>query len=350
VRLWSTWNEPNHRVFLRPQWQRVHGHWQAESPHVYRRLHEAAYAQVKGVSPRNRVLIGGLSSSGDPGRGPTRGIAPLRFTRELACVDARLRPLRRAECRGFRPLRADGFALHPYSLHSVPGAVDARLDRVQIGELGKLTALLDRLRRAGRLAQPLPLYLTEYGYQTTPPDPHGVAPTVAAAYSGQALYLAWHSAQVRSFPQFLLYDIGPDNSRPRGSRARWGGYQTGLYSYDGHPKPAVVQGFELPFTAAAVRGPRGAAEVAAFGQVRPGRGVQAVQLQRRAQEGPWTDEGCPAATDGQGVYRLTVPYRSPGAYRIVWLRRGARSPSPPAAVGGPIPISASPRAVLARRR
>jgi Cellulase (glycosyl hydrolase family 5) len=349
VRLWTTWNEPNHRVFLRPQWQRVRGRWQAESPHLYRRLHEAAYPEIKAVSPRNRVLIGGLSSEGDPGHGAARSIAPLRFTRELACVDARLRPLRRAECRGFRPLRADGFALHPYSLHTIPGATDARLDRVQIGELGKLTTLLTGLRRAGRLAQPLPLYLTEYGYQSAPPDPGGIPGALQAAYSGQALFLAWRSAEVRTFPQFLLYDIGPDRSKPRGSRARWGGYQTGLYTYDGRPKRQVVRGFELPFSASAVQGPRGPAAVAVLGQVRPGYGAQAVQLQRRGVRGGWTDVGCPTATDGQGIYRRTVAYQGAGAYRVVWRSRGRQTASPDSTVGDPVAIPESPRAALARR-
>lgn len=350
VRLWTTWNEPNHPVFLRPQWQKAHGRWQPESPHVYRRLHEAAYAQLKAVSPSNRVLIGGLSSEGDPGHGATRGIAPLRFTRELACVDARLRPLRRPECRGFRALRADGFALHPYSLHTMPGASDPALDRVQIGELGKLTTLLDSLRRARRLARPLPLYLTEYGYQSAPPDPGGIPGTLQAAYSGQALYLAWRSAEVRTFPQFLLYDIGPDRAKPRGSRARWGSYQTGLYTYDGRPKRRVVRAFELPFSAAAVQGPRETASVAVFGQVRPGHGAQVVQLQRRAVRGPWTDIGCPTATDGRGVYRLTVPYRAPGFYRALWLRGGRRLASPFAAVSYPVTIPESPQAALERER
>ena len=38
--------------------------------------------QVKAVSKRNRVLIGGLSSFGTPGQGPGRNMGPLRFTRE----------------------------------------------------------------------------------------------------------------------------------------------------------------------------------------------------------------------------------------------------------------------------
>ena len=222
VRLWTTWNEPNHRVFLRPHWERVGGSWLPMTPHIYRRLHNAGYDQVKRASPKNRVLIGGLASFGDRGRGPARGIGPLRFTRELACVDSRLRPLRRPECRGFEPLRADGFAMHPYSFQTPPGEVDPIADRVQIGELSKLTGLLDGLEGRGRLAQKLPLYLTEYGYQSNPPDPRGVDPAVHARYSGQALELALRSREVRSFPQFLLYDIEPDLSKPRGSLARQG--------------------------------------------------------------------------------------------------------------------------------
>jgi len=329
VRLWTTWNEPNHRVFLRPHWERVGGSWLPMTPHIYRRLHNAAYDQVKRASPKNRVLIGGLASFGDRGRGPARGIGPLRFTRELACVDSRLRPLRRPECRGFRPLRADGFAMHPYSFGTPPGQVDAIADRVQIGELSKLTGLLDGLEGRGRLARKLPLYLTEYGYQSNPPDPRGVDPAVHARYSGQALELALRSREVRSFPQFLLYDIEPDLSKPRGSLARQGGFQTGLYTYDGKPKPAVIKGFRLPFAATAVRDRAGRPVVEASGQVRPKRGVQVVQIQRREPNAGWVTQGCAFATDGQGLYRRRLAPGRAGTYRALWMRPGGRVESSP---------------------
>ncbi|MGI8749849.1 MAG: hypothetical protein ACR2J6_04755 [Thermoleophilaceae bacterium] len=324
VRLWTTWNEPNHRVFLRPQWERVGGRWLPMTPHIYRRLHNVAYDQVKRVSGKNRVLIGGLASFGDRGRGPARGIGPLRFTRELACVDARLRPLRRPECRGFAPLRADGFALHPYSFHTAPGDVAPIADRVQIGELSKLTGLLARLEARGRFAQRLPLYMTEYGYQSDPPDPGGIDPALEARFSGQALELALSNPEVRSFPQFLLYDIGPDRSKPLGSRARNGGFQTGLYTYDGKPKPAVIQGFRLPFAATAIRDAEGRAGVEAFGQVRPGEGVQVVEIQRRDPNAGWVTQGCAFPTDGQGIYRRRLDYSGLGTYRARWVRSGGR--------------------------
>ena len=359
VRTWTTWNEPNHGVFLRPQWQRVGGRWRPASPLVYRRLHEAGYRAVKDVSRSNRVLIGGLSSFGDRTRGPTRNMAPLRFLRELACVDSALQPLHTPDCRNFRPLRADGFAHHPYSLRTPPGANDEGSDRVQIGELAKLTTLLRRLERLGRIKGSLPLYLTEYGYQSNPPDPGGLAPAQVADYLSQAFYLGWREASVRSFPQFLLYDIGPDRRAPPGSRARWGGYQTGIYTYDGHVKPAVAGAFEMPLVVTARRDDRGTAALAVFGQVRPGSGPQAVTLERLLPDGRWlavpTDapgraEGCEGfATDGQGIYRRTAAYAGPGTYRVV--RRtgsGGSAASPAVVVGEPIPTAGGAQAALTR--
>src|SRR4051812_24731533 len=56
VRLWTTWNEPNHPAFLLPQWVRRAGGWTPYSPHLYRALHERAYEAIKSVNPDNRVL------------------------------------------------------------------------------------------------------------------------------------------------------------------------------------------------------------------------------------------------------------------------------------------------------
>lgn len=356
VRLWTSWNEPNHGVFLRPQWAGRRPY----SPHLYRRLHNAAYDEVKAASRRNRVLIGGLSSFGTPGRGPGRNMGPLRFTRELACVDARLRPRRGGPCRRFRALRADGFAHHPYSQETAPEANDPGADRVQVGELAKLTSLLGELERRGRFTRRLPLYLTEYGYQTDPPDPGRPSPATVGRYQGQALWLGWRSARTRQFPQFLLYDIGPDLSRPARSAARWRDYQSGLYDHRGRPKPEVLRGFELPFHALAVRDERGADAVAVFGQVRPRRGTQTVAIQRQGPDGRWRDVpsspvaggagGCAAfATDGQGLYRRLVPDQGPGRYRTRWLvpGGGART-SPAASVGAPLPLPGGAAAALQR--
>jgi len=360
VRLWTTWNEPNHPVFLRPQWERAGARWRPAAPHIYRRLHEAAYGRIKAVRSANSVLIGGLASFGRAGRGPLANVGPLRFTRELACVDGRLEPLGRAACRDFRPLRADGFAHHPYSLDTAPGARDPSRDRVQIAELDRLDGLLDELHRRGRIENPLPLYLTEYGYETNPPDPRGRSGEEHGRYLGQATYLAWRRPEVRMFPQFLLEDIGPDRSEPATSAARWSDYQTGLFRHDGSAKRAVLQGFKLPFHAEAVEGADGWREVIAFGQVRPGRSSQSVALQSRGPEGDWvTQPSLPTlgplvgersgefATDPHGFYGRRLPFEGPRSYRALWTRRGGRlEASLPVTVGQPRLVAGGPLAAL----
>lgn len=333
VRLWTTWNEPNNWTFLQPQSEGGH----SVSPGLYRRLHVAAYDRVKRVSPRNRVLIGGLASRGSSSTGPLRGIPPLRFTRELACVDEQLLAVRTGACRDFRPLRADGFAMHPYSRRTTPGANDPAKDRVQLGELYKLTTLLRQLREGGRLAKPLSLYITEYGYETDPPDPTGVDPATEARFAGDALLLAWRTPEVRSFPQFLLQDLTPLSN-----------HQSGLFTAGGRPKPESIRSFTLPFIARAVRGAGGAEAVIAFGQVRPGHAAQPLLLERRAARGgPWRQVAC-LASDGQGVYRHVLPYAGPGSYRAVWAGPSGPRASAAMPVGEPDPILGTPEGALQR--
>jgi len=66
-----------------------------------------------------------------------------------------------------RPLRADGFAHHPYQFSRVaPGARDTRY--FGISNIAKMNALLRWLAREHRLrtpaGQPLPIYFTKFGY------------------------------------------------------------------------------------------------------------------------------------------------------------------------------------------
>ena len=339
VRLWTTWNEPNHPGFLLPQWSRVGGGWRPEAPHVYRRLHEVAFRALKRVDERNRVLLGGLAATGGTRPGYRRGLPPLRFVRELACVDRSLTPLRARRCRGFRPLRADGFAHHPYSLAQPPGSPQPRPDSVALAELDALASLLRELRARGRIETELPLYVTEYGYESNPPDfARGVAPRTQARYLGLATYLAWKQPDTRMFAQFLLQDIGPDRRYGTRSARRWHDYQTGLYYHDGRPKPAL-QAFRLPFWIE----PRGFGvepELTIFGQVRPGAGSQRVTIERRAGDGSWEgvasrerdplDACCSLAsvefdTDAEGFYLRTVPNTGGGSYRARWLLPDGRS-------------------------
>ena len=324
VRLYTPWNEPNHPSFLAPQWRRG----RPLSPHVYRAMYTAAYAAIKRVRPDAQVLLGNTAATASGG-----GVPPLRFLRTLACVDERLEPLRVPECAHFQPLQADGYAHHPYSKSTDPAASDADPDDAPLGDSGRLEALLKALADRGRIAKDLPLYDTEYGYESRPDDPS--APfdrNQQALYLAKASFEAWKDPRTVMFSQFLLRDLAPARN-----------WQSGLYAADGTAKPAV-QAFKLPFWVELENGPHGP-WLLLWGLVRPGQGRQEVRVEQQSPDGAWhvvktTDASCSNQmdflTDAAGTFMTTLPATGPATYRMAWRRPdGVWEQSVPVAVSGP---------------
>ena len=333
VRLYTTWNEPNHPSFLAPQWKKDGDTYRPFSPHVYRALHEAAYDAIKSVSQANKVLIGGLSSTGSlvPGQG---GVPPLQFLRTLACVDGAMQPLKVRECDGAGVLHADGFALHPYSLEATPGDSSPNPDDAPIGDLGRVDKLIADLYAAHRIDHQWPLYLTEYGYETRPPDPTArYTPEQQARYLGWATFLANRDPHVDMFAQFLLRDIDPRESGfSKRSKRRWRDWQTGLLYADGRPKPAA-QAFKIPLYATYAIGPDGQPALVLYGGVRPGDGRKIVRVERQdPKSGLWapvrtTGTQCDQDSDEfftetNGFFTRTAPWEGAARYRLGWQHGG----------------------------
>jgi hypothetical protein len=91
------------------------------------------------------------------------------------------------------------------------------------------------------------LHLTEFSYQTRPPDrADGITLAQQAVYQQQGAYLAWRNPRVRSLVQYQ-WDDEYVRDRGPGSR-RFGGWQGGLRFLDGRPKPALAA-FIAPFVA-----------------------------------------------------------------------------------------------------
>jgi hypothetical protein len=108
---------------------------------------------------------------------------------------------------------ATGFAHHPYSFFLAPGATMTDPNFVPLADLGRLEQALDRIFAAYAVHRRLPLYLTEYGYETDPPNPfRGVSVARQSAYLDEGEYLAWRDPRVRTLSQFLLYDSPPDRA------------------------------------------------------------------------------------------------------------------------------------------
>jgi len=344
------WNEPNHQGLLMPQYRRG----RPASPILYRAMLRAAYPAAKAVRPDAAFLIGNTSSVGG-----TAGVSPLRFVRELACVDERLRPQRTPECADHQPVPGDGWAHHPYARNEAPGERIGGIDDVGILDVGRLSGLLRTLARAGRLAPAAAeVHLTEFGYETG-----FIEGRPKLTEEQQAQWLTWAEAiatrtpGVKAFAQFLLADQPPAAERINASPQRgFGQYFSGLLHVDGRPKVAAQT-----FTAglfAQRSGPRG---VRFFGRLRLGEGPRAVTIERsvRGPGGPWVRVA--ALTVGAGeAFEATGPWARGARYRLTWPGAdGARVagpafeavPAPPPGAGVAVRrlASALARGLRARR-
>jgi len=355
VDMYVPWNEPNHIAFLAPQWTSDgHGGYRPESPHVYRAMYEAAYRQIKSVSRSNLVLLGNTSSEGSsvPGRG---GVPPLQFLRALACVDDKLRPLRVPECRHFRPLKADGYAHHPYSRDTTPATPSTAPDDAPLADSDRLESLLQALALRGRISTDLAVYDTEFGYESRQDDPFNAPFDRAqqATYLSWASYIAWKDPHTRMFAQFLLDDIDPAQSgRTPGTPSFYRDWQSGLYDDAGNPKTAATA-FKLPFWAELHGTAGGERAVLLWGQVRPGSGVQTVRVEQKTGPtwapvqtwGPRCDSSDGAFyTDTTGTFERVVPAGTqPADYRFAWRHSsGAWEHSEPIHVDPSLPDAPEP--------
>jgi hypothetical protein len=331
VRTFTLWNEPNHPGFLMPQWTVRDGIPVPRSPEIYRAMIMAAYPAIKLVAPDTTVLIGGTSSGGSAvaGRG---GVLPLRFLRELACVDEQLNPVTTGSCAGFVTLPGDGWAHHPYSLRTTPDKDSRYSDALPVAATPRLAATLQALVERGRLAPRVAdLYLTEYGYETSPPDPRAFfTPREQARLLAQAEYIASRTQSVKTWPQFLLRDLPGDPAGPQG-RA-FGDWQSGLFFADGSPKPSAAS-FRAPLFAACQTNGRRTWTVL-WGRVRRLDPAGTVGIESRTTAGAaWVVEStwrsarravalsagaaAVAATGGGGFTRY-VPYTRGDVYRLRW--------------------------------
>jgi hypothetical protein len=238
VRLWEAWNEPNGSFFLYPQRSRT----QLLSPDQYRRMLNAFAGAIHGVRPDNVVIAGALFpfTVDRPG---SQSIGPLAFMRALFCLTKDLTPLP-----GCEPVRFDVWSHHPYTSGG-PTHVAGNPDSVSIRELPQMADLLRAAIRAGRVVSSAAVrfWVTEFSWDSNPPDPDGVPTGLLRRWVSEALYRMWRSG-VSLVTWFKLRD---DATLDRPSNAT---FQSGLYfrcegslSCD-RPKPSL-RAFRFPFVA-----------------------------------------------------------------------------------------------------
>jgi hypothetical protein len=209
VHLWSAWNEPNYRVFLRPQYRRAGGRWVIQSAIDYAQICTAIYQGVHAAQQDTQVACGETDPNGNDEPESSRpAVAPLTF----------LRALKAAGLKQF-----DAWAHHPYA--EKPSQAPWSRPKNKTVALGNLDLLVKELTK---LYGPKPVWLTEYGYQTSPPDPRdGVSWRRQAQYLTNSYAIVRRNPRVEMLVWFLIRD-----------EARNGGWQSGLETSGGRKKPA----------------------------------------------------------------------------------------------------------------
>ena len=213
VRLWLAWNEPNNPVFLSPQYRKVSGRWFPQSAYSYVRICNAIYNGVHSVQHgAAKVACGATDPRGNnQPRSRRASISPLAFLRSVKKYGLR---------------RFDAWAHHPYAPRAslTPSSKPNVNDKstVILGNIGVLTKELSRLY--GKK----PLWITEYGYQTRPPDrTFGVAWKTQARYLAQAYSIARKNPRIQMMIWFLVKD-----------ESRLAGWQSGFFTTAGKRKPS----------------------------------------------------------------------------------------------------------------
>jgi Glycosyl hydrolase catalytic core len=210
VTLFSVWNEPNLGEYLTPQFAGD----KIVSPAEYVKLFLAAYSGIKRGDPDAVVAAGETSNRGlnEPTGGPGGGsVAPATFAELVAKADPKL------------PLVA--WATHPLpTSYQLGPAAKVAFPDVGFSTMSRFGSDLTKWFK-----RPVPIWVTEYGEQTTPEYRFGgVSYAVQAQHAKQALQLAEASPYVQMFVWFVFRDSNDQT------------WFSGLEQASGRKKPAYA--------------------------------------------------------------------------------------------------------------
>jgi hypothetical protein len=217
VRLWAAWNEPNNPAFLRPQWVKRGGKWVVQSAISYAKICNAVYNGIHATRFKGEQVACGVT-------GPRGNNSP-ESVRPAVSPIAFLVAAKKAGMRTF-----DAYAHNPY--YGVPTETPTtRPPGTKSGQAPTAITLANLnllIAEVTRLYGNRPIWITEYGYQTKPPDSQfGVSWPLQAKYLTQAFGIARRNPRIALMLWFLVRD------EPVVS-----GWQSGLMTTKGTRKPS----------------------------------------------------------------------------------------------------------------
>jgi hypothetical protein len=234
------------------------------------------YQGIKSVLPRARVGGGATGPKGGAG-----GVSPTAWVRGMYAAGARF----------------DAYAHHPYPSSPAETPSSGGCRNCPFITMATIRKLLILVRRNWGSR---PVWLTEYGYQTNPPDTFlGVTLKRQATNLSLAAMRAWRLPRVTMLIQYLYRD------EPQLHR-----FQTGLVFIDDRWKPSL-QAFRLPFAQMSRNGER----ATVWGQIRDGEGRKRYRLEV-LRKNVWRPVGRARLTNEHGVFVRTIRVKRGALFRI----------------------------------
>ena len=292
VSFYSIWNEPNLEHYLYPQLQRTADGTVDLAARRYRELWYEGWKAIRAYDRplRNRVLFGETAAIS----------SPMDTLYAALCLDERGRPFRGRlrslqGCARPRRLPIGGIAVHPYN-KDAGGSVfttSFTLDSLPMGYLFRLRRLMDRAAGLGRIPGRRGIYITEFGFQSSPPDRVvRIDLRRHAANLNEAERLFFGDPRVKATAQYELFDV-PDARE----------FNTGLRLRGGRKKPAW-EAFRMPLVVTRLADD----EVEVWGAARPAKKRVRLEL---------------SASSGDRFTRIARPLTNPMGYFRIRLRRAA---------------------------
>lgn len=306
VRYMQAWGEANMNLHLSPQWTKAHGVAVNTGATLYRGMLNSFYKGVKAGNRSTAVLLSGLEAYGDAPFTNLNRVHPVTFLENLLCLNPKLK---RVKCSG-GPAHFDVLASDPYDSESPAEHAVSPLD-ASAPDLGRLTKVVKAALKAHTLLphKAKPLWVTEFGYDSKPPNHASSAVSTAtqARWLEQGLYLFWHQgASVAMW--YLVRDQPPPYTV---------NYASGVYFRSGRKKPSFTA-YSFPLVVM----PTGKQDAQAWG-IAPVGGTVKVQFKSH---GSWKTirsfhRGAGAVFDftssklSRGYYRATVKGQSSLTWR-----------------------------------
>ncbi len=265
-------------------------------------------ASVHAAAPGNVVIAGAVAPFADNGvidQDPDWG--PLSFMRALLCISPSLKPT----CHD--TITFDVWSTHPYTSGG-PTHHAYRPNDVSLGDLPEMHSVLLAAQKAHHIRltrHGLGFWVTEFSWDSSPPDPKAVPMATLQQWIPRALYVMWQNG-ITHVTWFTIRD----------DRMATSPFQSGLYFNGGaiakdRPKPLLAN-FRFPVVVIP-----GSAGFGIWGRT-PG-GVPARILVQTTSSRGWRTFGS-LTTDRFGIFRGNFADISLGTYvRAVIAKTGDAS-------------------------